>query len=298
MPHPHYRPRRMRHDEFSRRLMRENTLTTDDLIYPVFVHEPAGRVAVPSMPGVERLSIEELLKVAEEALELGIPVIDLFPVIDASQKTLDASAAWAEDGLAQRAIRALKTRFPELGVMTDVALDPYTTHGQDGIIDDKGYVLNDITVEALVKQAVGFNAERGDTVSVMNAPFVRDTTPVEGPAWWELPWVHDAGRMLLGAIVVLALLFGVLRPALRAITGQTKKDDDAALEPHSADVQLVDDDGTPLPALGADRVSLGGAEALALPVDSYEERLRMAREAVKTDSKRVAQVVKGWVAND
>lgn len=95
MPHPHYRPRRMRHDEFSRRLMRENTLTTDDLIYPVFVHEPAGRTAVPSMPGVERLSIEELLKVAEEALELGIPVIDLFPVIDASQKSLDASAAWA-----------------------------------------------------------------------------------------------------------------------------------------------------------------------------------------------------------
>ena len=154
MPHPHYRPRRMRHDEFSRRLMRENTLTTDDLIYPVFVHEPAGRVAVPSMPGVERLSIEELLKVAEEALELGIPVIDLFPVLDASQKSLDASAAWAEDGLAQRAIRALKSRFPELGVMTDVALDPYTTHGQDGIIDDKGYVLNDITVEALVKQSL------------------------------------------------------------------------------------------------------------------------------------------------
>ncbi len=165
MSHPLYRPRRMRHDEFSRRLMRENTLTTDDLIYPVFVHELAGRTAVPSMPGVERLSIEELLKVAEEALELGIPVIDLFPVIDPSLKSLDASAAWAEDGLAQRAIRALKSRFPELGVMTDVALDPYTTHGQDGIIDDKGYVLNDITVEALVKQSVS-HAEAGvDIVS-------------------------------------------------------------------------------------------------------------------------------------
>jgi len=155
----------MRHDEFSRRLMRENTLTTDDLIYPVFVHEPAGRVAVPSMPGVERLSIEELLKVAEEALELGIPVIDLFPVIDSSQKSLDASAAWAEDGLAQRAIHALKTRFPELGVMTDVALDPYTTHGQDGIIDDKGYVLNDITVEALVKQSLSHAEAGADIIS-------------------------------------------------------------------------------------------------------------------------------------
>jgi len=155
----------MRHDEFSRRLMRENTLTTDDLIYPVFVHELAGRTAVPSMPGVERLSIEELLKVAEEALELGIPVIDLFPVIDSSQKSLDASAAWVEDGLAQRAIRALKTRFPELGVMTDVALDPYTTHGQDGIIDDKGYVLNDITVEALVKQSLSHAEAGADIIS-------------------------------------------------------------------------------------------------------------------------------------
>ncbi len=165
MAHPDYRPRRMRHDEFSRLLMRENTLTTDDLIYPVFVHELAGRAPVASMPGVERLSIDELLKVAEEALELGIPVIDLFPVIDPAGKSLDAAAAWDENGLAQRAIRALKSRFPELGVMTDVALDPYTTHGQDGIIDDKGYVLNDITVQALVRQSLS-HAEAGvDIVS-------------------------------------------------------------------------------------------------------------------------------------
>ncbi|MEG1680589.1 MAG: porphobilinogen synthase [Stenotrophomonas sp.] len=160
MIHPQYRPRRMRHDEFSRRLMRENTLTSNDLIWPVFVHELEGRAAVASMPGVDRMSIDELLREAEQALELGVPVIDLFPVIDPSRKSLDAAEAWNPDGLAQRAVRALKQRFPELGVMTDVALDPYTTHGQDGIIDDTGYVLNDITVEALVKQSLS-HAEAG-----------------------------------------------------------------------------------------------------------------------------------------
>ncbi|WP_349986050.1 porphobilinogen synthase [Stenotrophomonas sp. WHRI 8082] len=165
MSHPLYRPRRMRRDDFSRRLMRENTLSVDDLIYPVFVHEHAGRTAIPSMPGVERLSIEELLKVAEDAVALGIPVLDLFPVIDPALKSLDAEAAWADDGLAQRAVRALKERFPTLGVMTDVALDPYTTHGQDGIIDDSGYVLNDITVDALVRQSVSHAQAGVDVIS-------------------------------------------------------------------------------------------------------------------------------------
>jgi porphobilinogen synthase len=165
MAHPHYRPRRMRRDEFSRRLMRENTFTTNDLIWPVFVHGLEGRVSVPSMPGVDRMSIDELLREAEQALELGVPVIDLFPVIDVSRKTLDAAEAWNPDGLAQRAIRALKDRFPELGVMTDVALDPYTTHGQDGIIDDSGYVLNEITVEALVKQSLSHAQAGADVIS-------------------------------------------------------------------------------------------------------------------------------------
>ena len=165
MGHPHYRPRRMRHDEFSRRLMREHTLTSNDLIWPVFVHELAGRAPVGSMPGVDRMSIDELLREAEQALELGVPVIDLFPVIDPSRKTLDAAEAWNPDGLAQRAIRALKSRFPELGVMTDVALDPYTTHGQDGIIDERGYVLNEITVEALVRQSLSHAQAGVDIVS-------------------------------------------------------------------------------------------------------------------------------------
>ncbi len=165
MFHPGYRPRRMRRDDFSRRLMRENTVTTDDLIYPLFIHDGEGRIPVASMPGVERLSIEELLTVAGECVALGIPVIDLFPVIDPVRKSLDGAEAWNPDGLAQRAVRALKAAYPQLGVMTDVALDPYTTHGQDGIIDDTGYVLNDITVDALVKQAVSHADAGADIIS-------------------------------------------------------------------------------------------------------------------------------------
>ena len=165
MAYPHIRPRRMRRDDFSRRLMREHVLTTNDLIYPVFVHEEKGRVPVASMPGVERLSIDELLRVGEEALELGVPVLDLFGVPDPSAKTADGRIAWDEDGIIPRAIRALKARFPELGVMSDQALDPYTTHGQDGLIDDTGYILNDETIEALVKQSLAHAAAGVDILS-------------------------------------------------------------------------------------------------------------------------------------
>mgnify|MGYP002777058375 FL=1 len=157
------RPRRLRRDDFSRRLVRENHLTPDDLILPVFVHERAGREAVASMPGVERVSIDELLKVAAEAVALGIPALALFPVTPPEAKSLDAAEAWNPQGLAQRAVRALKQAFPQLGVITDVALDPFTTHGQDGLIDDSGYVVNDATVDALVKQALS-HAEAGADV--------------------------------------------------------------------------------------------------------------------------------------
>ena len=163
--YPHFRPRRMRRDAFSRRLMRESVLTVDDLIYPVFVHEPAGRAAVPSMPGVERVSVDELLKVAEQASELRIPALALFPVTAPEAKSLDAAAAWDDDGLCQRAVRALKQRFPELGVITDVALDPYTSHGQDGLVDATGYVVNDETVEVLVKQALSHARAGADVVA-------------------------------------------------------------------------------------------------------------------------------------
>nr|WP_275974225.1 MULTISPECIES: porphobilinogen synthase [Shewanella] len=159
--YPQRRMRRMRKHEFSRRLMAENQLTVNDLIYPMFVLEGNNRTEqVASMPGVERLSIDLLLKEAEELVELGIPLIALFPVTPAEKKTLMAEEAYNADALAQRAVRALKEAFPQLGVMTDVALDPFTTHGQDGIIDETGYIMNDITTEILVKQALS-HAEAG-----------------------------------------------------------------------------------------------------------------------------------------
>lgn len=158
------RPRRMRKDEFSRRLMRENQLQVDDLIYPCFVLEGnQQREAVKSMPGVERLSIDLLLKEAEQIYKLGIPMMALFPVTASEKKSLDAREAYNPEGLAQRAIRALRSEFPELGLMTDVALDPFTTHGQDGLIDDDGYIINDETVEVLIRQALS-HAEAGAQV--------------------------------------------------------------------------------------------------------------------------------------
>ena len=159
--YPATRMRRMRRDEFSRRLMRESELSSADLIYPVFVLEGEGRrEPIDSMPGIERLSIDLLLDEAAEIHELGIPAIALFPVTPLEKKSEDACEAFNPEGLAQRAVRALKTGLPKLGVITDVALDPFTTHGQDGLIDTGGYVLNDETVEVLVKQALS-HAEAG-----------------------------------------------------------------------------------------------------------------------------------------
>jgi len=154
-PFPQGRPRRLRRDEFTRNLVRENQLTTHDLIYPVFVLDGTGRrETVASMPGVERLSLDLLLPVAEQCVALGIPVMALFPVIAPELKTPDGREAWNSKGLVPRVVRELKSRFPELGVMTDVALDPFTSHGQDGLLDDTGYILNDETVEVLTRQAL------------------------------------------------------------------------------------------------------------------------------------------------
>ena len=163
---PAIRKRRMRRDDFSRRLMRESRLSVDDLIQPVFVLEGEGQCeAVASMPGVERLSIDLLLELAGDLVMLGVPAIALFPVTPADRKTEDAREAWNPEGLAQRAVRALKAEYPELGVITDVALDPFTTHGQDGLIDDSGYVLNDETVEVLVRQALSHADAGADVVA-------------------------------------------------------------------------------------------------------------------------------------
>jgi len=162
---PARRPRRMRRDDFSRRLARETRLSTDDFIYPVFVHGESRATPVPSLPGVARKSIDLLLADAERCVAAGVPAIALFPVIPPEAKSEDAAEAWNDEGLVARAVRALKARFPSLGVITDVALDPYTSHGQDGLVDDTGYVMNDETVAALVRQALCHAAAGADVVA-------------------------------------------------------------------------------------------------------------------------------------
>ena len=158
---PHKRPRRMRRDDFSRRMMRETRLAPDDFIYPVFALDGSKREEpVASLPGVSRKSLDLLFRDAEQCLKLGVPAMALFPVVPEEFKSLDAAAAWHPEGLVPRTVRALKERFPELGIITDIALDPYTSHGQDGLIDESGYVLNEETVAALVKQSL-CHAEAG-----------------------------------------------------------------------------------------------------------------------------------------
>jgi porphobilinogen synthase len=176
--------RRMRRDDFSRRLMRESVLTPDDFIYPVFVLNGTGRIEpVASMPGVERQSLDVLLKTAERAVKLGIPALALFPVIDSALKSLGAEEAYNDDGLVPRVVRALKREFPELGVITDVALDPYTSHGQDGLIDATGYVLNDETLAVLTRQALCHAAAGADVVApsdMMDGRIGRIRSELEG----------------------------------------------------------------------------------------------------------------------
>ena len=165
-PFPSNRPRRLRRDAFTRNLVREHQVTPHDLIYPVFVHEGENlRQAVPSMPGVDRLSLDLLLPVAEECVRLGIPVLALFPSIEPALKSPDGKEALNPDGLIPRVVRALKEEFPELGIMTDVALDPYTSHGQDGLLDETGYILNDDTVQVLTGQAINHAVAGVDIVA-------------------------------------------------------------------------------------------------------------------------------------
>jgi len=214
------RPRRMRRDAFSRRLMREASLSADDLVLPVFVHEAAGRAPVASMPGVERLSVDELLRVAERASALRIPAIALFPVTAPEAKSADAAAAWDDEGLAQRAVRALKQRFPDLGVITDVALDPYTSHGQDGLVDADGYVTNDDTVEALVRQALSHARAGADVVApsdMMDGRIgaIRDALEREG---------HVHVRILAYSAKYASAFYGPFRDAVGSAAALGKAD--------------------------------------------------------------------------
>ncbi|MGY3266554.1 porphobilinogen synthase [Lysobacter sp. HA35] len=220
MSYPYVRPRRMRRDEFSRRLMRETVLTANDLIYPVFVHELAGRAPIASMPGIERLSVDELLRVAEQAAELRVPALALFPVTAPEAKSLDAAAAWDDEGLVQRAVFALKSRFPELGVITDVALDPYTSHGQDGLIDENGYVLNDETVDALVKQALSHARAGADIVAPSD---MMDGRIGEIRAALEMD-DHIHTRILAYSAKYASAFYGPFRDAVGSATALGKAD--------------------------------------------------------------------------
>jgi porphobilinogen synthase len=208
---PRRRQRRNRRDDFSRRLVREHRLSADDLIYPVFVIDGQNRSeAVPSMPGVERLSIDRLLRQAERCVELGVPAIALFPVVDGSLRTADAREAWNPEGLAARTIRALKRHCPGLGVITDVALDPYTSHGQDGLVDDGGYVMNDETIEALVKQALS-HAEAGVDV-VAPSDMMDGRIGVLRAALDERRFIHT--RILAYAAKYASSFYGPFRDAV------------------------------------------------------------------------------------
>jgi len=218
---PGTRMRRMRYQDFSRRLMRETRLSADDLIYPVFVLEGVNqREAVQSMPGVERMSVDLLVKEAETIHGLGIPAMALFPVTPQEAKSLDAREAWNPEGLAQRAVRAIKKAVPELGVITDVALDPFTTHGQDGIIDENGYVLNDVTVAALKKQALSHAEAGADVVApsdMMDGRIaaIRDALEVEG---------YSETRILAYSAKYASAYYGPFRDAVGSAANLGKSD--------------------------------------------------------------------------
>jgi porphobilinogen synthase len=201
----------MRRDEFSRRLMRESSLSADNLIYPMFVVDGSGRrEPIASMPGIERVTVDELVREAEELAELRIPAIALFPVTAASAKSEDGREAWNPEGLAQRAVRAIKKAVPELGVITDVALDPFTTHGQDGIVDEHGYVTNDVTVEALVKQSLSHAEAGADIVApsdMMDGRIgaIREALEVAG---------HSGTRILAYSAKYASSFYGPFREAV------------------------------------------------------------------------------------
>jgi len=219
--YPATRMRRMRRDPFSRAMMRENTVTAADLIYPVFILDGENqRQQVASMPGVERLSVDLLLKVAEECVALGIPVLALFPVIDASLKTYDGVEATNPDGLVPRAVRALKKNFPQLGILTDVALDPFTTHGQDGLPDENGYIVNEKTIDMLVKQALA-QAEAGVDI-VAPSDMMDGRMGVIRNALEERGFIHT--RLMAYSAKYASAFYGPFRDAVGSAANLGKAD--------------------------------------------------------------------------
>jgi len=219
--YPATRMRRMRRDPFSRAMMRENTVTAADLIYPVFILDGENqRQQVASMPGVERLSVDLLLKVAEECVALGIPVLALFPVIDASLKTYDGVEATNPDGLVPRAVRALKKHFPQLGILTDVALDPFTTHGQDGLPDENGYIVNEKTIDMLVKQALA-QAEAGVDI-VAPSDMMDGRMGVIRNALEERGFIHT--RLMAYSAKYASAFYGPFRDAVGSAANLGKAD--------------------------------------------------------------------------
>ncbi len=258
---PRTRMRRMRRDDFSRRLMRETTLTPDHLIYPMFVIDgKAQRQPVASMPGIERVTIDELVKEAREVVSLGIPALALFPVTAPAAKSLDGREAWNPEGLPQRAIRALKKAVPELGLIMDIALDPFTTHGQDGIIDDSGYVLNDITVDALVKQSLSYAEAGADVVAPSDmmdgrVGAIREALEVAG---------HSNTRILAYAAKYASGFYGPFRDAVGSAgnLGNSSKESyqmdpansDEALREVALDLQVVLESLVSIRRAGADGI--------------------------------------------
>ncbi|NHZ40386.1 MULTISPECIES: porphobilinogen synthase [Massilia] len=218
---PATRMRRMRRDPFSRAMVRENTITSSDLIYPVFIVDGVNqRQPISAMPGIERLSVDLLLDVAQECVALGIPVLALFPSIDASLKTADGIEATNPDGLIPRAVRALKARFPELGVLTDIALDPYTSHGQDGLIDENGYVLNDVTTAMLIRQAL-CHAEAGVDVVAPSDMMDGRIGALRG-AFEEQGYIHT--RIMAYSAKYASAFYGPFREAVSSAASLGKSD--------------------------------------------------------------------------
>jgi len=234
--YPNSRMRRMRRDPFSRALMRENTLTAADLIYPVFILDGENqRQQVASMPGVERVSVDLLLKVAEECVSLGIPVLALFPVIDASLKTYDGVEATNPDGLVPRAVRALKQQFPQLGILTDIALDPYTTHGQDGLPDENGYIVNEKTIEMLTRQALT-HAEAGVDV-VAPSDMMDGRIGVIRAALEERGFIHT--RIMAYSAKYASAFYGPFRDAVGSAANLGKADKNTyQMDPANSDEAL------------------------------------------------------------